>query len=1727
MKRFRGFINKLRSLFLILVIATGQVATASGPFLSLQKAAAAPICVSDTAGANDEPGQKDLTKLCVDYAGVPTTVATTWNWDDLGTSGANTLDACNLFDTDGDGNINYAVCVTTENTPATLQTLTTYSCGDAKIDRCTSTAAVISSGTTSCSVSQQSTDPFPTGNGSPVDTQGACTIQLSTVGGAAAKLIDVCSFPSAQPNSDPSDCVIAREDFGKVELIKDIVPNSDTGLFNLIIDGPEASDTITVNNQGDGGTTGERVVKKGTVIVKETAGTSTALSSYDTTIVCRDLNGTGSIIGSASPTGTTSRQLSFTLAEDADVVCTITNTRQTGTITLIKSVVNNNGGTAGANDFGLTTGGTSVTSGQTLTLAPGSYAINEAGLTGYSFVNITGTGCPAQLGGNVTLANGQNITCTITNDDIAPQLTVTKHVVTDNGGGAAAGDFTMNVTATNPSDSSFPGDESGTTITLDAGSYSVDEDAVDGYAKTLGANCSGSIAIGEHKYCTITNDDQAPSLTLNKLVSNTHGGDAAESDWTLTATGPTPLSGAGATGDTDVVSGSDFSAGTYTLSESTGPEGYSASLWTCTNNVTVTNAQITLANGQTTVCTITNTDIAPVLQLMKQVINDDGGTFLADEWTLTAQSGSDTPIIDEQGTSSDGGETALTGTAEATAGLTYTLSELGPDGYTPSTWSCDGGTLVGSDLTLSLGEVVICTITNDDQQAYIIVDKTVVNDNGGSAVADDFSLTVDSNAVLDEVAYPVNPGTHTAGEASLPGYTAGAWGGDCAEDATVTVALGETKTCTITNDDDAPSLTLVKTVTNDNGGQRVASEWTLTATGGSQSPTNLSGAGGATSGSDFKADTYTLDESGPSDYTEGTWGCDNQVTVTNNQITLTNGQSTTCTITNDDDAPSLTLVKEVVNDNGGTADASAWTLTATGPTGFSGAGPSVSNGASFDAGTYDLSESGGTAGYTASDWDCEGGTQDDSDTVMLGLGESATCTITNDDQAPSLTLNKLVSNTHGGDAAESDWTLTATGPTPLSGAGATGDTDVVSGSDFSAGTYTLSESTGPEGYSASLWTCTNNVTVTNSQIALTNGQTTVCTITNTDIAPTLTVTKLVLNPFGNPLLASAFPLFVDSTSVTSGVSTTQFDAGSYTISETQQTGYEFTGIDGDCTLDDDIISIVLNLGGSYTCTITNTAIQPKLIVIKHVINDNGGEKNADDFTMTVGGNSQVVKDFPGEESPGTTVLLNEGSYAVDELADDGYTKSLSSDCSGTIAIGETKTCTITNDDIAPVLTLKKEVDSVNPAHQASDWTLTATPTTGDSISGNGEDGVDEEEAVSHMTYTLSEVNNSDGTFDASEWECTSSAGVFSHGDDGLNNQIRMSEGANVTCVITNTERATVIVTKYNDFNRNGQYDPGETALPEPPLPGWEFNLNGHQNCEQVDFLEFLIEVISENSCQEYDYDQTQTTGEDGITTFTDIKPGIGHELSETPQDGWHLSNIHCNGDERGILVEDEYYVYAEPGETVECFVGNYHDVELTLTKSNNRPNPTTVGDTVTYTLVASLSEQSGALFDATVTDLPPAGFNYVPGSWTAVSNFRGDLKAASITTEPTYSSPGTWILGDMLPGEVVTLTYLAKIAASVSDGTYPDVAFAQGCALPPYEGCPDEEVVLSNVHFADNPFVATQVTVKSPQVLGASTTVLVNTGSPIALGYAITAMILMVLGVATAKRRNPVKGGAK
>jgi uncharacterized repeat protein (TIGR01451 family) len=154
------------------------------------------------------------------------------------------------------------------------------------------------------------------------------------------------------------------------------------------------------------------------------------------------------------------------------------------------------------------------------------YALSEvapAADSGYAFESLScevtgpGTTTPAQIVGataTFTPSDFQTVHCTYTNLK-RPTLTVIKDVVNDDGGVLSPGDFTMKVTAANPSDASFPGASGeGTTITLDAGPYSVDEEDSRGYAKTLGDGCSGTIGVGEARTCVITNDDVAGQITI-------------------------------------------------------------------------------------------------------------------------------------------------------------------------------------------------------------------------------------------------------------------------------------------------------------------------------------------------------------------------------------------------------------------------------------------------------------------------------------------------------------------------------------------------------------------------------------------------------------------------------------------------------------------------------------------------------------------------------------------------------------------------------------------------------------------------------------------------------------------------------------------------------------------------------------------------------------------------------------------------------------------------------------------------------------------------------------------------------------------------------------------------------------------------------------------------------------------------------------------------------------
>ncbi len=408
--------------------------------------------------------------------------------------------------------------------------------------------------------------------------------------------------------------------------------------------------------------------------------------------------------------------------------------------------------------------------------------------------------------------------------------------------------------------------------------------------------------------------------------------------------------------------------------------------------------------------------------------------------------------------------------------------------------------------------------------------------------------------------------------------------------------------------------------------------------------------------------------------------------------------------------PSITVNKTV---NGGTATASDFTFTispavngASTYTIPSGQTSVVINNVDPDT-SYTITES-SLSGYQFASGSGTGctftGSTANVNATAIDAGKppiNAICTFVNEFTPPTtgtITVQKVVTNDNGGTAQISDFSFTVGATTVSEGVAAT----------FGAATYQVGE-TGPSGYTA---TFSGDCDLQGS-ITLAAPQNLTCTITNNDIQPTLTVVKVVNNSNGGTLNVSDFPLFVDTTAVTSGQAN-GFNAGTYTVSETNQTNYT-ASFSGDCNSSG---SVTLAAGENKTCTITNTFNAPPppnpgtLIIIKHVINDNSGTKAAADFTINVTGTNVSNSSFAGAESPGTTVTLAPGSYSVDEIADSGYVKTLGTECSGTIASDQTITCTITNDDVAPDIADLQIVKDISDASlavgQTFDFTLTVT-----------------------------------------------------------------------------------------------------------------------------------------------------------------------------------------------------------------------------------------------------------------------------------------------------------------------------------------------------------------------------------------------------------------------------------
>lgn len=174
-----------------------------------------------------------------------------------------------------------------------------------------------------------------------------------------------------------------------------------------------------------------------------------------------------------------------------------------------------------------------------------------------------------------SMSMGGTAECVITYNDIPGEvvadvfgINVFVEVINDNLGTESPGDFTVFVSGTTPSLTSFAGSASGTPVTLGGGEYLIDGSTDEGYTYTTSAECAGTAVVGATSTCTISYDDVSKStggggtgeittttMIVEVVVINDNGSTRVPEDFmvTVVSEGLASTTFAGSASGTEVV----------------------------------------------------------------------------------------------------------------------------------------------------------------------------------------------------------------------------------------------------------------------------------------------------------------------------------------------------------------------------------------------------------------------------------------------------------------------------------------------------------------------------------------------------------------------------------------------------------------------------------------------------------------------------------------------------------------------------------------------------------------------------------------------------------------------------------------------------------------------------------------------------------------------------------------------------------------------------------------------------------------------------------------------------------------------------------------------------------------------------------------------------------------------------------------------------------------------
>jgi uncharacterized repeat protein (TIGR01451 family) len=585
----------------------------------------------------------------------------------------------------------------------------------------------------------------------------------------------------------------------------------------------------------------------------------------------------------------------------------------------------------------------------------------------------------------------------------------------------------------------------------------------------------------------------------------------------------------------------DLLAGTtYRLDEQV-PTGWDLTSISCSVDggpaVDALDKNLTIQVTKTTVCTITNTAQLPKVTLNKTVVNDWGGTATAADFT---------PRF--------GGQDRAWGQQFTILPGNYTASELmNVSNYVADPWG--GHCAANGSITVGLGQTYTCSVTNRDQPAKLTLEKTVVNNHGGTKTKADFTPRIGGSKKSWDTTYDLSAGDHTISEDDVAGYSSGDWGGACLADGSLKLAMGQTAKCTITNFDVAPGLTVLKSVQNNHGGDAKPEDFQLYISH-------------AEPGEELEA------APDPSDLTSAALAVEDGPDAEPTKVTEDGEEAEE---TDDGD-----LVEEalVANDDASALGAPSTSSTPVTRSIKHGDSPAVEAYVEYTL-SEDLLPGYELVGIACVDEDTKASV---SHPVTLTEGQAVTCTITNRDKQPTLTLTKVVTNDDGGELGVADFPLTYNGVSATSG---------VPNNVMANQVYTVTEEQ-QAGYELTKIDCDAKGSTTEADsldVSLAPGENLTCTFYNDDIAPEITVVK---NVVGGTAAPDDFALTLNGAPVLSG-STTKATAGeTYTVGETLVANYLQTGLSCVETGTTTAVThpVVPTLAQAVTCTITNTYSPP-------------------------------------------------------------------------------------------------------------------------------------------------------------------------------------------------------------------------------------------------------------------------------------------------------------------------------------------------------------------------------------------------------------------------------------------------------------------------------------------------------------------------------------------------------